>query len=282
MKICPKCQTSHTKPGAYCSRSCANSRGPRSEDFKNKVRLKLKGRRSPRKGTGKIKKNTFSKITGKENYSDCWSDPRRARFFKKVSVWFNIPLQTPDTSNEFEKLKQHISELYHKKQMSSLEIKKELNIPLPNGHMPAFLKQMGVKRRTLSESSVVAISTGRMTPPGNNKAYKCGWHIDFEGISHYYRSSYEQIFYEKLDEKRISYQTESKRLPYYDSVLQKQRIAIPDVIIRNNVIFEIKSNYRFKVDRQNMIDKFVSYKKQGYRALLVIDGKIWWRVPESN
>ena len=30
----------HSKNGAFCSRSCANSRGPRSESFKNKVRDK--------------------------------------------------------------------------------------------------------------------------------------------------------------------------------------------------------------------------------------------------
>lgn len=46
MKLCPKCQAKHSKSGAFCSRKCANSRGPRSEDFKSKVRLKLKITRS--------------------------------------------------------------------------------------------------------------------------------------------------------------------------------------------------------------------------------------------
>ena len=26
MKICPKCNSEHDKPGTYCSRTCANSR----------------------------------------------------------------------------------------------------------------------------------------------------------------------------------------------------------------------------------------------------------------
>ena len=43
MKICPKCNKDHKKPGKFCSRTCANSRGPRTNDFKNQVRLKLKG-----------------------------------------------------------------------------------------------------------------------------------------------------------------------------------------------------------------------------------------------
>lgn len=43
-KTCPKCQILHNKIGIFCSRTCANSRGPRSEDFKKKVSDKLSGR----------------------------------------------------------------------------------------------------------------------------------------------------------------------------------------------------------------------------------------------
>lgn len=50
MKVCPKCKDHHNKNGKFCSRTCANSRGPRSEDFKQKVRAKLIGRISPLKG----------------------------------------------------------------------------------------------------------------------------------------------------------------------------------------------------------------------------------------
>jgi len=42
MKTCPKCNLSHTKTGTYCSRPCANSRGPRSNEFKEAIRLKLR------------------------------------------------------------------------------------------------------------------------------------------------------------------------------------------------------------------------------------------------
>jgi hypothetical protein len=42
MNVCPKCNKEHEKPGKFCSRSCANSRGPRTEDFKRKVSEKLK------------------------------------------------------------------------------------------------------------------------------------------------------------------------------------------------------------------------------------------------
>lgn len=36
MKYCPKCNTEHSKQGTYCSRQCANSRGPRSGNTREK------------------------------------------------------------------------------------------------------------------------------------------------------------------------------------------------------------------------------------------------------
>lgn len=50
-KQCPKCGKLHEKPGTFCSRSCANARGPRTEEFKEAVRKKLLGRKqTPRYG----------------------------------------------------------------------------------------------------------------------------------------------------------------------------------------------------------------------------------------
>lgn len=44
MKTCPKCSIEHNKIGLFCSRSCANSRGPRTEEFKISVSNKLSGK----------------------------------------------------------------------------------------------------------------------------------------------------------------------------------------------------------------------------------------------
>jgi len=49
-KVCPKCSSEHQKLGTFCSRTCANSRGPRTDDFKLKVSATLTGRESLRKG----------------------------------------------------------------------------------------------------------------------------------------------------------------------------------------------------------------------------------------
>jgi len=53
MKQCPKCPTIHTKPGIYCSRSCANSRQWSEEDkekkaLANKGKPGFRGVKSPR------------------------------------------------------------------------------------------------------------------------------------------------------------------------------------------------------------------------------------------
>ena len=46
-KQCPKCGVGHELSGTFCSHACANSRGPRTEEFKEKVRRALsKGRKT--------------------------------------------------------------------------------------------------------------------------------------------------------------------------------------------------------------------------------------------
>lgn len=60
-KICPKCGICHTKNGTFCSRSCASSRGPRSDETKAKLRI------SNKVAYEKLDKEKFSKSV-KENH----------------------------------------------------------------------------------------------------------------------------------------------------------------------------------------------------------------------
>lgn len=56
---CYKCNKEHNGlfgSGKYCSKSCANSRGPRSEEFKQKIRKKLKGKEPSNKGKEMLKR----------------------------------------------------------------------------------------------------------------------------------------------------------------------------------------------------------------------------------
>jgi DNA-directed RNA polymerase subunit RPC12/RpoP len=84
MKTCPKCNIDHDKPGIFCSRTCANSRGKRTDEFKEKVRKKLTDRVGH--SLGKIialreericigcSKNFTVKIVSDKKYcnNDCW------------------------------------------------------------------------------------------------------------------------------------------------------------------------------------------------------------------
>ena len=82
MKKCPKCESLHDLKGIFCSRSCANSRGPRTEDFKNKVRIKLKGR--------KKSEATKRKISGDNN-------PRRRGINTPIQKYVRMCLYCDDT-----------------------------------------------------------------------------------------------------------------------------------------------------------------------------------------
>jgi hypothetical protein len=46
IKFCPKCSAQHQQLGKFCCRSCANSRGPRTSNFKLNVSAKLSGKPS--------------------------------------------------------------------------------------------------------------------------------------------------------------------------------------------------------------------------------------------
>lgn len=65
MKNCPKCSKPHSKPGTFCSRTCANSRGPRTVDFKLKVSYKLTGRKMPEEQKEKIRGDNHPHRRGK-------------------------------------------------------------------------------------------------------------------------------------------------------------------------------------------------------------------------
>jgi len=60
VKMCPKCNVEHDKSGIFCSRSCANKRGPRTVEFKKTVSEKLTGR--------KVSNDTIQKISGDNHH----------------------------------------------------------------------------------------------------------------------------------------------------------------------------------------------------------------------
>ena len=263
-KICPKCNHPHQKDGTYCTRHCANSRGPRTEKFKISVANKLT------KTVGPYCIIKLSPITGRFISSDSsnrtfWDTIGKESFIKKICNWFEIIQGVfPDTEIQLQSLRDKIYNLYHTQGYSSSEIRDYLNIPLPDGHMPAVLKQLGIARRNNSESQIAHILKNGMRPNKSNR-YKTGWFIDHQDKQHFYRSSYELNAYEYLTKKCINFDTETLRIKYVDS--QKN-------IIIGRLIVEIKSDYT--LDIINMRDKFNAYRKLGFRPILILNGKVKW------
>lgn len=131
-----------------------------------------------------------------------------------------------------------------------------------------LFKNIDIKIRTLSESGFIYAKNNIIISPSYNK-YKCGWYESLLGNKHFYRSSFELDYYKKLDDDKIIYETETLRIEYFDTVLNKKRISIPDIFIPSeNHILEIKSDWTY--NELNMNDKIKSYKELGYNVTLLI------------
>ena len=93
MKICPKCNTQHEKPGIFCSRSCANSRTWTPEI--NAARSsKLSGKPSTRVLSDKDKWRESIKQAWLDKYNatsfdDLGSENRRRRVFEEQNYCCN-------------------------------------------------------------------------------------------------------------------------------------------------------------------------------------------------
>jgi hypothetical protein len=170
---------------------------------------------------------------------------------------------------EYYRVKCELNELYYKKEYSTQMLSEYY------GHPDAcnFIKiiKKFIDRRTHSEASKLSIMNKRLEIPSSQK-YLNGWHKTWNGKDVYYRSSYELDYCNELDEHKIDYETESQRIKYFDSVRNKWRVAVPDFELKDShTLVEIKSSYTF--DKQNMIDKFKQYMKDGWNVELIYEHK---------
>jgi hypothetical protein len=110
-----------------------------------------------------------------------------------------------------------------------------------------------------------------LSPP-TCSTYKHGYHTTWNNKQVFYRSSYEEDYYKILDIQKIDYECESLRIQYWDSEQKRFRTSVPDIYIPStNTIIEIKSQYTFDIDKQRMIDKFKTYKQNGYNTILIVE-----------
>ena len=135
-----------------------------------------------------------------------------------------------------------------------------------------ILKTLDIQTRNLSEGQIFSLVSGNRIDMPQVNSYHDEYHKTQYNNIVYLRSSYETDYANILDDNKIHYEVETLKIKYFDTQLNKERIAIPDFYIRDkNLIVEIKSN--FTLDIQNMKDKVIAYKNNGYDFKLILEHK---------
>ena len=125
-----------------------------------------------------------------------------------------------------------------------------------------FFKKNGIDLRSLSKGIKLGFKEKRSVPPTNHN-YKCGYHTTWDGKKYWYRSSYEELLMNKLDELKELYLYESIVIPYtYDG---EEYTYIPDFYLpERNLIIEVKGEYFQKKDSKVIEAKKEATIKEGY------------------
>lgn len=272
----------------FCSSYCAHSYSSKFAKGTKKCRcikcgkeLDIPKRASSKKFVCDNCKNSYKKknnkcvICGKYNCTDEFCKKHNLQQLKSLVKHFNFDSSTIGTEKvkeEFYKLRNYLYDLYWNKKLSSIEICKITGYYNPTNLTGKIFRYLEIPRRTFSETTMLAISEGRLDLSNINVStqYHTEYHKTWNGKTYFLRSSYETDFANELDKQHIDYEVENLRIEYLNSKDNKIHTAIPDFYVSStNTIYEIKSNYT--LDIQNMKDKFDAYKKLGYNCELVLD-----------
>ena len=173
---------------------------------------------------------------------------------------------------EFDRISNEIYDLYWNKKLSIQQIKELIGYKSTAGSLAHFLSKF-ITFRNISESIENALQNGRLKIiPIECQNFKTGFHTTWNGKQYFYRSSYEEDYCKELDLQKIDYEIETLTIPYFDTQLNRIRTAFPDFYIPDkNLIVEVKSSYT--LNAQNMIDRFIAFKKLGYNVDLLYEHK---------
>ena len=287
MKFCETCGKDHNGSygsGRFCSLSCARSFSTKSnrKETNKKISESLKTFYRDKVAiednnvNSKINKTKYKTIITTCKYCneiiknkhicpECKPYIQNITLFKKIGVYSDgIKLSLCN------KLALDILyDEYFNGQCTKFELMKKYN--LQSNTLYNFFKKNKISLRNLSQATQLAIQKHKLNLPSKN-SFKRGSHISWNNREVYYRSSYELNYCKYLDDMKIDYIMENLRISYYDSQKNKTRIAIPDFYLpESNTIIEVKSNYTYNV--QNMMDKFLEYRKLGYNTKLILENK---------
>lgn len=177
-------------------------------------------------------------------------------------------LKVIDSYNSF---REYILNLYMENEMSQNDLTKMFKFPCTLT-LSLLFKWLQIPVLNKHDQGIRSITKIQKNKPfeSNNYHYKHGFHITWFGTIVFYRSSYELDYCNQLDNQKIKYNMESMRIKYWDSVQQKERVAIPDFYLpESNTIIEIKSLFTY--NKQNMIDRSIQYQNLGYKFKLILE-----------
>lgn len=261
MNRCKHCGKEIAEDRQFCSRSCSNKhreRKPWTEE------QHLKNRR-------RIEKERHCKYC--DRVIDSGQVCSECKQFNHLGLYRKLGLTSGSLKSRYEKAFDILYQAYFQENLSVWNIFDKYRVC--HSTLKTLFNSRGINLRTLEEGARLGMQEERVHIPGggnSNRHYKCGWHTSWMGSKVYYRSSYELKYAQWLDEQRVRYEVESKRVQYVDTRTRTKRIAIPDFYLpESNMLVEIKSRYTY--NEQNMKDKFKAYRESGYKPILILEGK---------
>lgn len=263
--------------GHSCSATYTNARnGDRSEETKNRISSSLK---EHYKDIPKVQKKCIlcgSLYNSKDSctlYPRCLGSGLRQATYRTLAKAFGFSLGKLSTYENIEHAIEIFKEAYFDYGMSSVEIHEGFELPGTAENTVHLLKSLGINLRSRSDAMKFAVAFGKFDDVRPEKVFIDGDHIGWNGRTHYYRSSYELDMMKHFDDLEMDYLTEPAKILYWDSQKEKERIAIPDFIVSDILLYEIKSYWTY--DRTNMEDKFRAYREVGYEPALVLEGILY-------
>lgn len=269
---CGKMVTKYAKeaerhPNFFCCKSCAASYNNRKRIYTHKAHSK-----------SAKKRKRICTVCGQhvcDRPEVCKGNWLRSQqsISRIKSIGFDITtIGSQRVYDEYDRFRNYIKQLYDRS-LSMSDLAKLWKIP-NSLTITLLFRWLGIQPRSIQEQRRLTLlyKRDRCTIKSTNYHYQHGWHTTWDNDNVYYRSSYELDYCQILDQHQIKYLMENFKIPYFDSMQHKQRIAIPDFYLpESNTIIEVKSKHTY--NRQNMIDKMNAYKELGYRFKLVLEHK---------
>jgi len=255
--------------GEFCSRECARAYSTKNkrEEINKKVSEKMLKKsmsderilRIIEKNNGKYKSGTsvlktlICESCGDEFYTknNILYCKECSKINKRIKTLVKLKVVEKNLKNSKKNAIELLKKEYFENKLSMPQIYKKHNIYQRT--VWKFLNDNGIKLRDFSRSASLTYKNGKPISSGNNN-FHSGYHTTWYGKKVFYRSSYEKRVMDVLDNNKIMYFYEKKRIEYYFD--GKERTYISDFYFpEKKTIIETKGKYFQKRDRLKIIEE---------------------------